>query len=316
MRPGPAAGCCWRARWKSRVVAREGEFYLLRFPGTEDLVDLLERTAACRCRPTSTPPEDADEARYQTVYAREPRRGGRADRRPAFRRGAAGAPAQQAASASPTSRCTSAPAPSSRCASRTSPHHRMHRERYVIPQDTVDAHRRRARARRARRRRRHHQPARAGSRRARKGEHDRRPRRDRHCSSRRASASASSMRCITNFHLPKSTLLMLVSAFAGMENMRRPTPRGGRALPLLQLRRRHADRAAATHMKFDTARHRRRRPPRHADPRPRRRRDAGLHAGRHLRHGQGHGAGRAARRSARRSCSATPSTSGCGPGWR
>ena len=52
-------------------------------------------------------------------------------------------------------------------------------------------------------------------------------------------------RLLTNFHLPQSTLLMLVSAFAGMENIRKAYAHAiDAALPLLHLRRRDADREA------------------------------------------------------------------------
>ena len=48
-------------------------------------------------------------------------------------------------------------------------------------------------------------------------------------------------RLVTNFHLPKSTLLMLVSAFAGIETIRDAYRHAiEAALPVFQLRRRDA----------------------------------------------------------------------------
>ncbi|PKO56685.1 MAG: tRNA preQ1(34) S-adenosylmethionine ribosyltransferase-isomerase QueA [Betaproteobacteria bacterium HGW-Betaproteobacteria-21] len=200
------------------VLARVGEFFHLRFPDTEDLVVLLERHGKLPLPPyIQRAAGDADESRYQTVYARSP--------------GSVAAPTaglhfDDALIARIRER-------GANCAWLTlhvgagtfQPvrvddlgEHRMHRERYVIPQETVDA----IAATRA-----------AGGRVIAVGTTSMRAL---EAATQDGPLTAGSGETeifilpgfhfqvvdvlLTNFHLPKSTLLMLVSAFAGMDTIR------------------------------------------------------------------------------------------------
>ena len=201
------------------VLGRVGEFFHLRFPAGEDLLALLERHGKLPLPPyIQRAAGEADESRYQTVYARE-----------------------LGSVAAPTAGLHFDQALIERIAERGAKcawltlhvgagtfqpvrvddlgEHQMHRERYVIPQETVDA----IAATRA-----------AGGRVIAVG-----------TTSMRALEAAAQDgpleagsgeteifilpgfhfqvvdALITNFHLPKSTLMMLVSAFAGMDSIRR-----------------------------------------------------------------------------------------------
>ena len=201
------------------VLGRVGEFFHLRFPDGEDLLALLERHGKLPLPPYIERAADAhDESRYQTVYARAP--------------GSVAAPTAGlhfdhtllARLAERGVRCawvtlhvgagTFQPVRVNDLGE-----HRMHRERFVVPQEAADA----VAATRA-----------AGGRVIAVG-----------TTSLRALEGAAQEgvleagigetelfilpgyrfqvvdALVTNFHLPKSTLLMLVSALAGLEPMRR-----------------------------------------------------------------------------------------------
>ena len=217
----PAAGTTLRLAdaFDVTVEGRVGEFFHLRFPPDENLVELIERHGKLPLPPyIQREAATADESRYQTVYAR--------------------APGSVAAPTAGLHFDEEMMAALAGCGARTAwltlhvgagtfqpvrahdlSEHRMHRERYVIPSATVDAI---AATRKA------------GGRVIAVG-----------TTSLRALEAAASHgelvagegetelfilpgfrfrvvdALITNFHLPRSTLLMLVSAFAGMETIRR-----------------------------------------------------------------------------------------------
>jgi S-adenosylmethionine:tRNA ribosyltransferase-isomerase len=218
----PAGSALTLGGLTATMEAREGEFFRLRFETDEDLATALEREGEVPLPPYIAHKADsADAARYQTVYAREP--------------GAVAAPTAglhfdtamfEALKSRGINRAfvtlhvgagTFQPVRTEDLSA-----HRMHREVYTVPQATIDA----IRAARA-----------AGGRIVCVGTTSLRALEARAASDENAGeleagsgdtdlfiAPGYRFRVadvlLTNFHLPKSTLLMLVSAFAGMQNIR------------------------------------------------------------------------------------------------
>lgn len=217
--PKPGSGLLLAGEIAATVEERQGELYRLRFAGETPLLELLEQHGSLPLPPYIThAPEALDETRYQTVYARQP-----------------------GAVAAPTAGLHFDPAMLATLekigvktayvtlhvgAGTFQPvrvediaEHHMHSEWYTVPQRTVDLIR---------------LAGVEGGRVMAVG-----------TTSLRALESAAAggeleagsgetnififpgyrfkvvERLLTNFHLPKSTLLMLVSAFGGMENIRR-----------------------------------------------------------------------------------------------
>ncbi|MDO8933517.1 MAG: tRNA preQ1(34) S-adenosylmethionine ribosyltransferase-isomerase QueA [Rhodocyclaceae bacterium] len=198
------------------VLGREGEFYRLRFPG--DAQELIERHGRLPLPPyIDRAAADADEARYQTVFAREkgsvaaPTAGLHFDADLLARLATRGV--ETAHVTLHVGAGTFQPVRVYKLAE-----HRMHLERWQLPQATVDAI--------AATRRRGGRVVAVGTTTLRTLE---------------AAALAGPLAAgsgetglfvtpgfdfkvvdllLTNFHLPKSTLLMLVSAFGGLENVR------------------------------------------------------------------------------------------------
>ncbi|GHT87141.1 S-adenosylmethionine:tRNA ribosyltransferase-isomerase [Betaproteobacteria bacterium] len=217
--PRPGTSLWLADAFKVTVGHRVGEFFLLAFPSDEDLVDLVERHGKLPLPPyIQRAAVDADENRYQTVYARE--RGSVAAPTAGlhFDQGVLDAVAARGAQCAWLTLHVGAGTFQPVRVHQLS-EHKMHREHYLIPPATVEA----IAATHA-----------SGGRVIAVG-----------TTSMRALESAAQRgeltagegetgifitpgfrfrvvdALITNFHLPRSTLLMLVSAFAGLDTIRR-----------------------------------------------------------------------------------------------
>ncbi len=203
---------------EATVLGRDDDLFRLRFEGEASVLELLERHGSVPLPPYITHPAEAeDELRYQTVYARTP--------------GAVAAPTAGLHFDEPLLKALSergvelafltlhvGAGTFQPVRTRSIDEHRMHNEWYEIPAATADA------VRAARERggrviavgttslRALEAGARAGELAAGRGETD--------LFITPGFAFSVVDRVVTNFHLPKSTLLMLVSAFAGIEPIR------------------------------------------------------------------------------------------------
>ncbi len=203
-----------------RVLGRAEEFYHLRFPESSTVLELLERHGSVPLPPYIThAPRSEDESRYQTLYARASGAVAAPTAGLHFDEPLLGSLAQRGVeSAYVTLHVGAGTFQPVRV--RNLAKHRMHGERYEIPAETVAA------IEAARRR---------GGRIVAVGTTTAR------CLEASAAGHGAPVagdsetdlfitpgfefrvvdRLITNFHLPRSTLLVLVAAFAGIERVRR-----------------------------------------------------------------------------------------------
>ncbi len=203
---------------EAQVVAREDDLYRLRFAGDAGVLALLERHGSVPLPPYITHEPDAgDESRYQTVYARTPGAVAAPTAGLHFDAALLDALRQRGVHIAYLTLHVGAgtfqPVRTQDLAA-----HRMHGEWYSLPQETVDA----LRTTRA-----------AGGKVIAAGTTSLRALEAAVADGDPVAGDAETAlfilpgyrfrivdRLITNFHLPKSTLLMLVSAFGGVEHIR------------------------------------------------------------------------------------------------
>ena len=217
--PKPGAGLLLAGELAATVTERQGELFRLHFAGAEPLLDLLDRYGSLPLPPYIThAPGEQDETRYQTVYAREPGAVAAPTAGLHFDQGMLARLAAQGVNTAYVTLHVGAGTFQPVRVEDIAGHH-MHSEWYTVPPQTVAAI---AQARAA------------GGRVVAVGTTSLRALEAAAAGGELQAGSGETNififpgyrfrvveRLLTNFHLPKSTLLMLVSAFAGMDNIQR-----------------------------------------------------------------------------------------------